>query len=628
MLFEKLSYQDDFPINITIASIEEYPIHFHQDIEFLYVLKGKIDLKNGYCVYTLHEGDIFVNAGHEVHSMQSVDDEENIVALIQISTRYFSQYFPNLGKACYRTYSKKATNSRLDTLREMLLQIILQYNIRSFNYKNECIRLMKEVIDCLDRYFNLFAFEGDMAINMESVDQISIDRISRIINYIYQNYSEKIRLEELASMEHLSMFYVSHIIKNCTGKNFREFLCFARAERSEILLLDTNKKISQIAKEVGFSTTAYYEKYFMKWFKRTPEDHRAHYQTLVKSETHPEKITLIQPSQAIYLIKNTLSALNSQDSNASISRLSLEIDVNEKDRDPEPSRPFYHTLEIQITTDDYRALGAGLIHLLDQLKPAKISLLNSESDRDEDVSALYSCLRDTGYYVIRSPLSGDARQVISYGNDSIAKPINILDETILSGDTEISMRLRDHGDGGRRLLYGQSGVITHNGIKKPSYYAYLLLSRLRGHIVAHDKYYCVIRADENPPRYFVITYNYNDEIYNMCKSSASIYQAKSILDNFNDEADFLFNIDIPPGTYSVMKYGLHQSNNIFSYYSALSFSDDSRFWHDFSNLFPTNPLLDIYQEEVSDGFHLSMALQGADIQLAVISPMEGTEQDV
>ena len=222
---------------------------------------------------------------------------------------------------------------------------------------------------------------------------------------------------------------------------------------------------------------------------------------------------------------------------------------------------------------------------------------------------MYSCLRDTGYYVIRSPLSGDARQVISYGNDSIAKPINILDETILSGDTEISMRLRDHGDGGRRLLYGQSGVITHNGIKKPSYYAYLLLSRLRGHIVAHDKYYCVIRADENPPRYFVITYNYNDEIYNMCKSSASIYQAKSILDNFNDEADFLFNI-------------------IFSYYSALSFSDDSRFWHDFSDLFPTNPLLDIYQEEVSDGFHLSMALQGADIQLAVISPMEGTEQDV
>ena len=115
------------------------------------MLKGKIDLKNGYCVYTLHEGDIFVNAGQEVQ-YAVVDDEENIVALIQISTRYFSQYFlisvrPATGLI------PKATNSRLDTLREMLLQIILQYNIRSFNCKNECIRLMKEVIDCLDRYF-------------------------------------------------------------------------------------------------------------------------------------------------------------------------------------------------------------------------------------------------------------------------------------------------------------------------------------------------------------------------------------------------------------------------------------------------------------------------------------------
>ena len=100
MLFEKITYQDDFPINITIASIEEYPLHYHQDIEFVYVLKGEVTLKNGYCHYTLKEGDIFTNAGHEVHSLTSTG-KENIVALIQISTHYFSQYFPSLSKACY-----------------------------------------------------------------------------------------------------------------------------------------------------------------------------------------------------------------------------------------------------------------------------------------------------------------------------------------------------------------------------------------------------------------------------------------------------------------------------------------------------------------------------------------------
>ncbi|MBO5122716.1 MAG: cupin domain-containing protein, partial [Oscillospiraceae bacterium] len=102
MLLERLTYADDFPININIARLVEDPLHYHLDIEFLYVLKGEILLKNGYCQYHLQEGDIFTNAGHEVHGMKALT-EDNVVATIQISTHYFSQYFPDLSKACYRT---------------------------------------------------------------------------------------------------------------------------------------------------------------------------------------------------------------------------------------------------------------------------------------------------------------------------------------------------------------------------------------------------------------------------------------------------------------------------------------------------------------------------------------------
>ena len=620
MLFEKLTYQDDFPINVAIASLEEYPIHYHQDIEFLYVLKGSVSLKNGSCIYTLQEGDIFVNAGHEIHGMKATD-EENVVAIIQISTRYFSQYFPSLGAACYRTYSKKAANARLDNLREMLLQIILQYNIKSFNYKNDCIRLMKDVINCLDKYFNLFAFEEEMPINVESVDQIAIDRISRIINYIYQNYAEKIRLEELSAMEHLSMFYVSHIIKNCTGKNFREFLCFARVERSEVLLLDTNKKISQIAKEVGFSTTAYYEKYFIKWYKRTPEEHRAHYQPLVKSETHPERLTAITPTQAIHLIRTTLSALNSQTSNQTISRLNFEINVGKYSLSANAAeRRFF--LDLQITTEDYRVLGAELFSLLKRLRPAKISLLRLETDGEEDLSSLRSLLRSAGFEAADSPLSGDARQALSFGNDTIAAPINLLDVALWSDVTEIAVRLRDlTGDGS--ILQGQQGLLTHNGIKKPSYYACILLSRLTGQIVGRGRYYCIVRSGKDRPRYFVVAYHCNDEIYNMCRNNATIYQAKSILDSFNDEADFLFNFTLPPGVYSVMKYKVNRSNSIFSLYSSLGFTNDKHFWEDFGDLFPTDPAVDVYQEKIEESLHLSVSFKGVGLQLAVISPLEG-----
>lgn len=629
MLFEKITYQDDFPINVTIASLEEYPVHYHQDIEFIYVLKGRISLKNGYCIYTLREGDIFVNAGHEIHSMYSVDDaEKNVVALIQISTRYFSQYFPDLGKACYRTYSKRSTNPKLDHLREIMLQIILKYNIRSFNYKHECIRLMKDVIEYLDRYFNLFTFEGDTVINAESMDQITTDRLSRIINYIYQNYAEKIKLEELADMEHLSMFYVSHIIKNCTGMSFREFLCFARVERSEILLLDTNQKVSQIAKAVGFSTTAYYEKYFIQWYKRTPEEHRQYYQPLVKSDTRQEKLVPTAPTAAIHLIKNKLSALNAQENNTSISRVSLEVNISKKDRLTASYRfPLLRQiLDLQVTLDDFKVLGTDLPYTLKKLRPGRVSLLQSPKDDPGDVNNLYTLLTNLGFVVRKSPVNADARQIISFGNDTVAYPINLLNETFYNNRLELPARLRDPAaESG--ILRGYPAMLTSSGIRKPSYYAYLLLSRLTGQIIARGKYYCVIRATGASGRYFIVTYHYNDDIYNMCKNSTSIYQAKNIFDSFNDEIDALFKISLPAGVYSIMKYRFTQTNNIFSYYSSMNFSDDVNLWKDFKDIIPTGPLLDVYQEEIKDTLHLSFSMRGAGVQLAAVSPVFPAETD-
>ena len=48
MLKEKIVYKEDLPVNVIVADIENYPIHFHEDIEVVFVLDGSIALKNGY----------------------------------------------------------------------------------------------------------------------------------------------------------------------------------------------------------------------------------------------------------------------------------------------------------------------------------------------------------------------------------------------------------------------------------------------------------------------------------------------------------------------------------------------------------------------------------------------------
>ncbi len=616
MLFEKISYQDDFPINITIANIKEYPIHYHQDTEFVMVLKGEVELKNGYCTYILNEGDIFTNSGHEVHSLRSTGTD-NVVAVIQISTHYFSQYFPNLTKACYRTYSNKGHTKKHDALREKLLEILLQHSVKGFNYRSECTYMMVDVIKYLDKYFNLFAFEGNMVINFESGNQITIDRISRIIGYIYEFHSEQITLNDLAEMEHLSTFYLSHIIKNCTGMNFREFLCFARVEWSEIDLLETNKKISRIARDVGFSTTSYYEKYFRKWFGMDPQSYREKNLPLVMSDIKRGELIPLNSNDIISLIKDTLSALNSQQpSNNHVSSLKLDLMVNTH----APSISYMdHYLDIQITLDDFKTLGYSIFGILHELNPRKVTILTEASDSLSDINRVKILLTSAGFEVGLNE-NTKASYIRSFGFDSIAYPIFLLNRLLKSKEQHIKVRLRDPGDT-EEIIKGFPALLTSAGIRKPVFYAYSILSSISGEVIYWGKQYCVIRAYHlGEPFFVIVCYNFNEQIYNLCVKDATEQNVKNIINDFKDEIDLSMNLTVSQGMYNVMKYSMPKNRGIFSYLAIMNFPADPHVIQGMPSAISTQPDLDIYVEDVRTTFNINFNIKGAGIQMAVISP--------
>ena len=88
MLKEKIIYKDELPINVVTANIDKYPIHFHDDMEVVYVLEGSISLRNGYYTYTLKQGDIFILNDREMHSFENTG-EDNMVMMIQLDLSYF-----------------------------------------------------------------------------------------------------------------------------------------------------------------------------------------------------------------------------------------------------------------------------------------------------------------------------------------------------------------------------------------------------------------------------------------------------------------------------------------------------------------------------------------------------------
>jgi len=204
----------------------------------------------------------------------------------------------------------------------------------------------------------------------------------------------------------------------------------------------------------------------------------------------------------------------------------------------------------------------------------------------------------------------------------------LIHEKIRAKEEWIYLPLRDNTTE-NSILSGLPAVLTSDGLQKPSYFAYQMLSHIKGELLSWGKQYSIIKAQPVPdavPVFYVLASNFNDEIYHMCTEETTSHQAKDILNHFKDEIDFNATLNLPPGLYTVMKYALTRNHNIFSYLASFDFNDDTQFIKSIAPLIPSAPELEIYQEDVRTSFHINFTIKGPGIQMAVIK-QKGDSKD-
>ena len=299
LLKEKIMYKDELPINILAAEIDEYPIHFHEEIEVVYVIKGKIKLRNGYYTYVLKEGDIFILNDREIHSFNKIKDEENMVIMLQLDLTYFSAYYKNLKNNFFVTDMEDDDDESLEVLRSIVAKIMMEVLQKGYGYEHKVIESTHNLIASLQSEFRYFLMEDGRFVNetKKRGNKILAGRLNRITDYMYDNYYRKLTLNEIAENEHLSIYYLSHVIKEATGLSFQDLLSFIRVEESEKLLLGTNKKIGVIAEETGFSAVRYYIKHFETWYDMHPQDYRKKFTGKVISRESAAKLRRCSPQE-------------------------------------------------------------------------------------------------------------------------------------------------------------------------------------------------------------------------------------------------------------------------------------------------------------------------------------------
>ena len=92
--------------------------------------------------------------------------------------------------------------------------------------------------------------------------------------FIWENYTKKISLKEIANVSGLSASYFSTIFREEMGENLSNYLNRLRVEKAASMLLSTNMSISEIAAACGFEDQSWFSKIFKNNTGITPGKYR------------------------------------------------------------------------------------------------------------------------------------------------------------------------------------------------------------------------------------------------------------------------------------------------------------------------------------------------------------------
>lgn len=98
--------------------------------------------------------------------------------------------------------------------------------------------------------------------------------IKSSLQYINQNYQDKLSLSIVADFLHTNSSYLSMLFKRSLGITFTEYLNQTRVSKSCQLLSTTNLSLAEISNKCGFEDQSYFSKVFKKEMKISPKDYR------------------------------------------------------------------------------------------------------------------------------------------------------------------------------------------------------------------------------------------------------------------------------------------------------------------------------------------------------------------
>lgn len=274
---EGISAEYPYVLNRADGKETRVPWHWHEEVEFSYVVRGSLRVTVSGHSYTFREREGFYINSNILHTMEPEDPEVGVLwnsymfHPVFLGSHYKSVFdtkymAPVLTNKNYELAAFRDENANQQKILELLRQAAQQqaqpfceFRIRNL-FSEIWILLMQELKDMED--------------NAKLAKPISQERIQTMLAFIHRHYHEKLTLEQIAGAAIIGKRECLRCFQTCIQKTPFEYLMDYRVQMAEKLLRTTGMSVTDIALQTGFSNSAYFTKVFRHLRGVSPSQYR------------------------------------------------------------------------------------------------------------------------------------------------------------------------------------------------------------------------------------------------------------------------------------------------------------------------------------------------------------------
>ncbi len=98
--------------------------------------------------------------------------------------------------------------------------------------------------------------------------------IKRAKDFIHEHQEDDLTLDRVARASHASTFHFCKMFKRATGLTFTDYLSRVRVEKAKHLLANPQRRVSEVAFDVGFQSLTHFNRVFRKVVGTSPTQYR------------------------------------------------------------------------------------------------------------------------------------------------------------------------------------------------------------------------------------------------------------------------------------------------------------------------------------------------------------------